>query len=91
MSSRKSADALFFEMYTEGLYSFINVKGFVCHLDKCVGHYRSMTEITLHNNACMRARIQTLTVGEQNRSTYAHDVITDTLQFPDKSASSLAR
>lgn len=32
----------------------------------------------------MCARTQTLTV---NRSTYAHDVTTDTLQFPDKSAS----
>lgn len=50
MSSRKSADALLFEIYTEGLYGFINVKGFVCHLDKCVGHYRSHY-ITIH--VCM--------------------------------------
>lgn len=47
-------------------------------------HWQKLHYITTH--VCV-----TLTVEEQNRSTYAHDVTTDTLQFPDKSASSLAR
>lgn len=37
--------------YTEGLYSFISVKGFLCHLDKRISRHRSLTEITLCNSA----------------------------------------
>lgn len=37
--------------YTEVLYSFICVKGFLCHLDKRISRHRSLTEITLHNSA----------------------------------------
>lgn len=37
--------------YTEVLYGFICVKGFLCHLDKRISRHRSLTEITLHNGA----------------------------------------
>lgn len=87
MSSCKSADALSLKctlractvslMLRDLFVTWINVLAITHHWQKL--HY-----ITMH--ACT-----TLTVEEQNRSTYAHDVITDTLQFPDKSALSLAR